>query len=284
MAPTFLFVSVLSTFLAGAAPQDAQARATSAGYQELRGFATVLVTHVNRVMGTEHLPPFVGLPVPPGVIVTADRSKVQLFDRFSIPLSNGVPDQTPAPACRSVCPKVLFDTFLRWWFEMGIESRAHAVQIPTTVLVAAHKDLPVTTLVEIAYAAAETRPVQPPNFVLLTHGGPAGVRGIPFYLVRPGGLTLPPGSGVLGLTVTVHADRFVITAASPRFGRTLTARSVQELVAMLRDIHRHHPNKQALVYRFAPEVTVGNFVETYGAVRDEFPVVVFGDDEPVQAP
>ncbi len=281
--PTIL-AAAASALLAGP-PQNVQARATSAGYEQLQGFATVLVTHLNRVLGTEHLPQFVGVPVTPGIVVTADPNRVQLFDRFSIPLSAGrVTPPDPSPECKSGCPKILFDTFRRWWFELGVESRAHAVELPTAVLFGVHRDLPARTLTQLAYAAAESRPIQPPNLVLLTHGGPAGVRAIPFYLVHPGGLTLPPNSAALGLTIVMDAGRFTVTAASPRFGRTLPAGSLQELVAILRDVHRHHPNKQAVVFRFGDRVTVGDFVATYAAIRDEFPTVVLGDDEPITIP
>ncbi|RMG93664.1 MAG: hypothetical protein D6705_17925 [Deltaproteobacteria bacterium] len=278
------FLLAVSVGLSSGAP-DPQARATAAGYEQLRGFATVLVTHLNRALGTEHLPPFVGAPVTPGLIVTADPSRVQLFDRFAVPLSAGrVSPPEPSPECASKCPKILFDTFRRWWFELGVESRTHAVEVPDVVLIGAHRDLPAQTLTQIAYAASESRPIQPPRLMLLTHGGPAGVRGIPFYLVRPGGLTLPPNSAALGLTVTIEPGRFVVTAAARSFGRTLSATSVPELVAILKDVHRHHPNKAAIVYRFSGDVSVGNFVATYAAVREEFPVAVLGDDEPITIP
>ena len=263
-------------------PSQEQARATSAGFRELRGFATVVVTHLNATLGTENLPAAQGTPVPAGLLVVLEMERVHVFDHNVATLQQGrVRDAAPDPDCKSGCPRALFKPLQGEWLRLAQESRAHSVEIPSNVLLAAHRDLPGQTLVQAAYAVAESRPIQPPNLSLLTNGGPAGLRGLPFHLVRPGGLGLPPGSQGLGLTVTISGAGFTVTAADRGFGRTLQAADLPKLVAILKDIHKHYPGKEVIVYRFADGGTVGKLVEVVAAVRDLFPRVVLNDDEPI---
>ena len=145
----------------GAWAQTAQpAQTTSADFERQQGFITVVVNHVNDVLGTENLPVADGGGVEAGVFVTATMDEVQIFDRPAAGLQQGrVADPTIAAECISGCPAVLYDAFQRAWLEAAIESTTFTVDIPARVVLAVHHDLPAQTLLQIAYAAAETRPV-----------------------------------------------------------------------------------------------------------------------------
>ena len=137
------------------------------------------------------------------------------------------------------------------------------------------------TLVEVAYAAAETRPVQPPYIYLLLNGGRAGLRAQPVYLVPPEGLTLERRLAVLGLTVRTTGGRYTVTAADPRFGRQVVATEISHLVAILQDIKKRFPAKETLILQPEQTATVKELVEIISAVREEFPRIVLSGGQRV---
>ncbi len=264
----------LAVLAPGPAPTQ-QAQATTAGFDHLKGFASVLVTHLNAVLGTENLPTAMGQPVQPGMFVTVSMERVQLYDRNISVLNGGSLGKAAAAAeCKSGCAEVLFTSFQEGWLEAAVEAKSLSVEIPTRVLFAAHRNLPARTLVNVAYAVAETRPVGPPQMALVLNGGKAGLRSLPFHLVPPEGLVMPRESAALGLTVTVGAAGFRVTAASPRFGRELTAASVPQLVALVKDIQKRYASKTTIVYQFDDTATVGRLLQVVQAVREQFPTVV----------
>jgi hypothetical protein len=190
-------------------------------------------------------------------------------------------DRTAAAACKSGCPAVFFNAFARSWEKLSYEAAGLVLEVPARVLVAAHAELPALTLVEVAYAAAETRPVQPPYIYLLLNGGRAGLRAQPVYLVPPEGLTLERRLAVLGLTVRTTGGRYTVTAADPRFGRQVVATEISHLVAILQDIKKRFPAKETLILQPEQTATVKELVEIISAVREEFPRIVLSGGQRV---
>lgn len=263
------------------APEAPSAEPTKA-FEELEGFKTVLLSHINSVLGSEHLPSAMGLPVEPGVFVTLTQERVQVFDRNAATLQAGrLMDRTAAAACKSGCPAAFFDAFVRNWERLAFEAAGLALEIPTRVLLAAHADLPALTLVEVAYAAAETRPVQPPYMYLLLNGGRAGLRALPVFLVPPEGLTLERRTAALGLMVRITGGRYTVTAADPRFGRQVVATDLTQLVAILQDFKKRFPGKETLILQPEQTATVKELVEIISSVREEFPRIVLSGGQRV---
>ncbi|MCA9710877.1 MAG: hypothetical protein KDK70_33855, partial [Myxococcales bacterium] len=181
--------------------------------ERLQGFSTVVVNHVNEVLGTENLPVASGGGLEPGVLVTVGLDQVQIFDRRVAALQGGqLVDTTIAAECESGCPAVLYDAFARSWLEAAVESTAFAVEIPQRVLLAVHRELPARTLLQAAYAASETRPGQPPQLALLVNDTRGSLRAQPFFLVPPRGLVMRQGSAALGLTVEVSPGVYRVSA------------------------------------------------------------------------
>lgn len=243
------------------------------GFESLSGFSTVVVNQVNNAMGTERLPSAGGLPVEPGVYVTLSLTEGYIFDRSFTTYQNGMlQSATFAEECRSKCSKVSFDAFHFNWRRLASEASVMGIGLPSRVLMAADANLPATTLLDTAYAASETRPQQVPAMQLLVNGGKAGIRSRPFFLVPPTGMRVPPGQRILGLKVElVGNDTYRITAADPRFGRTLEATGQKQLKAMLRDIKKRYPNKESMILQPGPSSTVGDLVMVMQIAQDTFP-------------
>jgi len=277
MLAKILALALLSTMALEEPSQE-----TQKAFEELEGFKTVLISHINAVLGSEHLPSAMGLPVEPGVFVTVTKERVQVFDRNVATLQGGrLMDRTAAAACKSGCPALFFNAFAQSWEKLSFEATGLALEIPTRVLLAADAELPALTLVEVAYAAAETRPVQPPYIYLLLNGGRAGVRAQPVYLVPPEGLTLEHSLAVLGLTVRTTGGRYTVTAADPRFGRQVVATELEHLVAILQDIKKRFPGKETLILQPEQTATVKELVEIISAVREQFPRIVLSGGQRV---
>jgi hypothetical protein len=269
------------TLLAPSAPQE-PSEGPAKSFEELEGFKTVLLSHINAVLGSEHLPSAMGLPVEPGVFVTLTMERVQVFDRNIGTLQAGrLADGTVAAACKSGCAAVFFNAFSQAWEKLSFEAAGLALEVPTRVLLAAHADLPARTLVEVAYAAAETRPVQPPFIYFLLNSGRAGLRAQQVFLVPPEGLTLARHLATLGLTVRVAGGSYAVTAADPRFGRQVAANDLAHLIAVLKDIKKRYPGKETIILQPEQNATVRELVEIISSVRDDFPAIVISGGQRV---
>lgn len=265
---------VLALWLAafGNADQD-PVSVPAQGFENLSGFTTVVVNQVNNAMGSERLPSAGGLPIEPGLYVTLSLKEGYIFDRPFITYSNGaLQGSTFAKECRSGCSKTAFDAFHFTWRRLAGESGVMGIGMPSRVLLAADATLPATTLLDAAYAASETRPQQVPSLHLLVNGGKASMRARPFFLVPPKGMRVPPGQRILGLKVEFLGNqKYRITAADPRFGRTLEAEGQKQLKAMLRDIKKRYPNKESIILRPGPSTTVGDLVQVMLTAQKSFP-------------
>jgi hypothetical protein len=178
---------------------------------------------------------------------------------------------------------VFFSGFQKRWLDLTVEAQGLALEIPGHVALAVHRELPAVTLVQLAYAVSETRPTQPPSLGLVLNAERAGVREQPFFLVPPPKLELAAGTQGLGLTVRVGVGGLQVSAADPRFGRVLPAAGIPELAAILKDIHRRYPSKEAIVLVPEDGVTVGQLVAVIDAVRGDFPRIVLSSGQPIIA-
>ncbi len=271
-----LLLSLLTTF----APPASQP--LGGGHEQLQGFGTVLVNQINAAFGTENLPPGMGLPVEPGLYVTIAPQRALIFDKVAATISGGqFVDQTVAAECVSKCPRSIFDAFHNNWRDLAQEGAALGLDVPSRVLFAADKSVSGKVLVQTAYAAAETRPGTLPNLYMVLNGGQAGVRARRFHLLPPRGLAVPPGQRVLGLTIKVEAGaRYTITAADPRFQRTLQA-NAGTLGATLADIKKNYPGKETIIIVPGDSATVGDMVGLMVAAQAHFTRVVFSGGQRV---
>lgn len=242
----------------------------------LQGFDAVLLTQINAVFGSENLPLANGGSVEPGVYVTVSPQQVLIFDEKIIDLQGAVVPPGPASReCKSGCKTSLWSPFRRVWLRALEEATTHVLELPGRVLFAAEASVPAKTLVELAYAAAETRPGTPPSFFLLVNGSNAGLRARPFHLLPPGGLRVAPGDNALGLRVALGAgESFTITAAHPRFSPTIEGSGWKELAKQLAGVKKRYPNKGAIIIDVGEDATVGDVVMTMVAAQQHFAEVV----------
>jgi hypothetical protein len=250
----------------------------------LQGFDTVLLTQINAIFGSEHLPVANGGPVEPGIYVTVSPQQLLIFDAKIGDLQAGVVPPSPASReCKSGCKSSLWSAFRQVWLRSLEEAQAYALEIPVRVLFAAEASVPAQTLVELAYAAAETRPGDPPSFSLLVNGGNAGLRTRKFHLLPPGGLRATPGDNVLGLRVTLGAgESFTISAAHPRFATNIEGTGWKLLATELAKIKKSYPNKTTLIIDVGDRATVGDVVMTMVAAQQHFPQTVLTQGLPVK--
>lgn len=287
-----LVAATLATLLSwlGSPHVSAQPGQTTGGgsradFERLQGFTTVVVNHVNDAMGTEQLPVADGGGVEPGVFVTVTLDELQIFDRGVAPLQQGrLVDTTIAAECHSGCPAAFFDAFQRSWLESAVESTAFAVEIPSRVLLAVHRDLPASTLLQVAYAAAETRPVQPPQLALLVNNPRGSLRAKTFFLVPPRGLELRQGSAALGLTIRVGAGKVHVSATDPRFAREHEIANPAQLQTLLREVKKRYPGKETVIVVPEEGTTVGDLMQVVNAVGSAFPRLVLGGGQEIRTP
>jgi len=270
--------------------------APAGGFESLQGFNTAVISQINRVVGSENLPLAMGLPVEPGVYVAVSPERITIFDRNVATVANGAVKDPMAGEfesgkfakgvgneCRSGCSRPVYDGFHDTWRRLVRESRTIGSDIPSRVLIGANASLPARLLVDTAYAATESRPTLPPSLFLLLNGGQAGLRARPFVILPPDGLLLSPGQRALGLTIKLEANgSFVVTAADPRFGRTLTYSSQQELGLALRDIKKRYPSKETMIVDVREAGTVDDVVQLMVLAQDHFPNVVLTTGQPVR--
>lgn len=253
--------------------------------ERVQGFTTIVVNHVNGALGTELLPVADGGGVEPGVLVTVTLDEVQIFDRGVAALQQGLSaDPTIAAECDSGCPAAFYDAFQRSWLEAAVESTAFAVEIPTRVLLAVHRELPAETLLQVAYAAAETRPVQPPQLALLVNNTRGSLRAQPFFLVPPRGLQLRQGSAALGLTIRVAPGKAHVSAADPRFAREHEVAGLAQLQGLVRELEKRYPSKETVILVPEGGVTVAELMSVAGAVKGSFPRLVLSGGQELRTP
>ncbi len=279
-------LGALMGLLLGVASADAQPPSNEAAqFERLQGFSTVVINHVNSTFGTELLPVTSGGGVEPGVFVSITLDKVQIFDRDAAALHSGrVADPTVAAECESGCPAALFDAFQEQWLELAVESSTFAVEIPTRVLLAAHRELPAATVLQVAYAAAETHPIAPPQLALLVNNTRGSLRSRPFFLVPPRGIELRQGSAALGLTVKVSPTGYLVSAADPRFARELPANSPAALRTIARDIKKRYPGKETVILVPEGDVRLRELMAAASILDDSFPRLVLSAGQEVRVP
>lgn len=280
---TPLFLSVVLVGSAAPAPDSPGLPRDHLARQQ--GFATVVVNHVSDALGTEQLPRGAGVPIEPGMFSTILPDRLQIYDHDVVSLVQGeVGDVAAAPECVSGCPAGLFDAFQEAWLKAAVESTVHSVEIPQRVLIASHADTPAKTLLQVSYAAAETRPVAPPSLDLLVASERGGIRSLRYYLIPPEGLDLPQGSAALGLTITMARGRYVIGATDPGFPREQTANGPEALRRVLAEIKKRYPGKATVIVVPDAEISVGELVRAYAAVQSMFPRLVLSAGQRVSTP
>lgn len=276
-----LHALALALLLQPSAPTN-QEPAPDIGFDRSTGFSTVVINHINRIIGTEHLPVANGQVVAPGVFVTVAADRMQVFDHDAVGLNAGrVTDSTVAQECESGCPAVLFDAFAYEWLRLAVEATAHATRMPASVHFAMHADVPAATLLQMAYAASETRPVTPPSLSLLVNMPGRGLRSVPFFLLPPRGLELQQGSAALGLTVEIGSGEYRVGAADPSLPRVQKTKNLKKLVAILAGVKKRNPGKEAVVVVPADDVSVAELVEVLRVLQLEFPFVVLSQGQEV---
>jgi hypothetical protein len=251
--------------------------------ETLQGFDSLLLTQINALFGSENLPIANGSPVEPGMYVTVSAQQALIFDTKIIDLQAGVVPPGPASReCKSGCKTSLWSPFRQMWLRALEEAQAYTLEIPARVLFAAEASVPAKTVVELAYAAAETRPSGPPNFSLLVNGNNTGLRARTFYLLPPGGLRVAPGDNALGLRITLGAgEAFTISAAHPRFSPNITGVGWQELATKLLAVKKQYPNKQSVIIDVGDDATIGDVVNTMLAAQKQFGTIVLTSGVPV---
>ncbi len=246
------------------------------------GFTSVVINHLNRTLGTENLPSANGGPVDPGVFVTLTMSGMQIFDFDVVPLHDGVvPDPAPAPECASGCPAAFFDLFQYHWLKLAVESATMGVELPTVVAFGADPKLPVRTLLQVAYAAAESRPITPPTFSLFVNSPRQGLRAIPLFLIPPRGLELPQGSAALAFTIEAGPDGFVMSASSPDFSSPRRTRDLRNVESFAHAVKKKFPGKETVIIEPKEGFTIGELVRLITLLREEFPRVVLSAGQDV---
>jgi hypothetical protein len=244
--------------------------------ETLQGFDTILLTQINALFGSENLPMANGGPIEPGIYVSVSAQQALIFDDKLIDLQAGVVPPGPASReCKSGCKSSLWSPFRKMWLLALEEALAYTLEVPTRVLFAAEASVPAKTLIELAYAAAETRPSGPPSFALLVNGSNAGLRSRTFYLLPPGGLRVAPGDNALALRVKLGAgEAFTISAADPRFSPNIDGVGWKELAARLVAVQKQYPNKESVIIDVGDDATIGDVVMTMVAAQQQFGTVM----------
>ena len=265
-------------------PTFAQLMQAEASGETLLGFDNVLLAQINALFGSENLPLGNGGTVEPGVYVTVSPQQALIFDTKIIDLQGGaIPPGPNSRECKSGCKAALWSPFRLMWLRALEEAQAFTLEVPARVLFAAEASVPAKTIVELAYAAAETRPSGPPTFSLLINGSNAGLRARPFFLLPPGGLRVAPGDNSLGLRVTLGAgESFTISAAHPQFAPNIEGVGWKELSAQLINVKKRYPNKHSMVIDVGDSATIGDVVMAMIAAQKQFGTVVLTNGTPIR--
>lgn len=278
-------LSLIASLLAGPEFESITQQLRAQEAEVLVGLDTVILSQINALFGSEKLPLANGRPVEPGIYAIVSPDQLLIFDEKLSDLQAGtLPDGPASRECKSGCQAVLWNGFRNGWLQLIEESQNFALEIPNRVLIGAESSVPARTVIEVAYAALETRPGGiSPNLSLLINGGNAGLRTRPFYLLPPNGLRVAPGDNVLGLRVTLGAsESYTITAAHPRFAPELSGTGWKTLAAELAKIKKAWPNKGALIIDVGPDASIGDVVNVMLAAQKHFEEFVLTEGLPVR--
>jgi hypothetical protein len=248
----------------------------------ISGFSNIVINHVNRTIGSESLPSANGIAVEPGVFVTLGMEGLQVYDHDVIVLQGGqVTDRTASPQCVSGCPAALYDAFALEWLRMSVEGATLALEVPTRVHIAADARVPVSTFLDAAYAASESRPVLPPVVTILVNSVGRGLRSQPVFLLPPDGLVLPQGSAALGFTVKFGANGYTVDAADATLGRDRKLASPKMLAGIIKTLRKRHPSKEAVILEPDDSVSMGQLMALIAAIREDFPRIILSRGQEV---
>jgi len=253
------------------------------GTEPSAGFSTTVASHVERSVGVGNLPGGQGSEVVPGVFITLGLDHLDVFDHEALPLSQGrVADATPSPACRSGCARVLFETMEWEWLRLAVEGATLGVDIPVAVHFAAHRDVPAATLLQAAYAAAESRPVTPPNLSIVTSSAGRGLRSQAFFLLPPEGLLLQQGSAALALTIQVTDGKLRLSGSDSNLGPHAQASNLGQLRALLVALKKRHAGKDTVVIDPGDAMTTGELIELIAQVKPHFSRIVLSRGQTIR--
>ncbi len=278
-------VALIGALLAAPEVEPISERLRGQEAEVLQGLDAVILTQINGLFGSELLPVANGGPVEAGLYAIVSAQQLLIFDQKISDLEGGVLPAGPASReCKSGCRDMLWDGFRNGWLQLTEETQTFSVELPTRVMIAAEASVPAYTVVEIAYAAAETRlGGLTPDLSLLINGGNSGLRTRPFYLLPPGGLRVSPGDNVLGLRVTLGANEsFAIDAAHPRFAPEVSGTGWKQLAAELAKIKKTWPNKGVLIIDVGKDASIGDVVNTMLAGQKHFENFVLTEGLPVR--
>lgn len=263
---------MLGLVLAAALSLTAQAPLGGAGGAR---YPTMVANHVNRAFGTENLFGANGVPLTPGLFLTLGVDRLDVFDKPALALQNSLPQSlNPAAACQSQCLEAFYDVLNRAWLQLAVEAATLSIEIPATVHIAAHRSAKARMVVDLAYAAAESRPAVPPNLSLIVNASGRGLRGQDVFLLPPRGLELQQGSAALGLTIEAQGSGFRVTGADPSLGREKRVKSLTALRKLLLSVKKRNPGKNAVIIVPDADMTAGRLLAVIVQVRDEFDHVI----------
>lgn len=275
-------VLALCLALAGLVPASADPIASLQLVEQQSSFGAVLANHLRRALGgLDALPSGKGNTMVPGVFVTLGLDRMDVFEDTYAALQNGRPDPTPAPDCASGCPAAFYDAMRSVWLQAAVETTKLGVELPGAVYIAAHRALPVETLLDAAYAAAESRPASPPRLGLVVDSPAGGLRAQPFFLLPPRGLELQAGSAALGLTIEASPGRLRVTGSESTLGAGKAATELAQLRGILATVKKRNPGKDAAIVIPGEGMTVGQLVDLLTLVRSEFEHVVLSRGQPL---
>jgi hypothetical protein len=282
--PTFAQLAAFMQPPKGKKPSQPQPTEEAVEAETLQGFDTILLTQINALFGSENLPMATGGQVEPGVYVTVSAQQVLIFDDKIIDLQAGIVPPGPASReCKSGCKSSLWSPFRLMWLRALEEALAYTLEVPTRVLFAAEASVPARTIIELAYAAAETRPSGPPSFSLLVNGSNAGLRSRTFYLLPPGGIRVAPGDNALALRIKLGAsEAYTISAAHPRFSPNIEGIGWKNLATQLVAVKKEYPNKQTVIIDVGNDATISDVVMTMVAAQQHFGTVLLTSGVPVR--
>lgn len=278
-----LTLTLIATLLLGPSLDPVLERARAQEVTVIAGLDTVILTQINATFGSEKLPLGNGAAVEAGMYVVVSPQNLTIYDQPLTELQGGALPESPASReCKSGCSQLLWTGFRNAWLQLDEESAYFGVEVPGRVMIGAEASVPASTVVEVAYAAAETRPGALPTLSLLINGGNAGLRTRPFYLLPPGGLRVSPGDNVLALRVSLGANEgFSITAAHPRFAPEVSGTGWKQLAAELSKIKKSWPNKGVIIVDVG-DASVGDVVNAMLAAQKHFDEFVLSDGAKVR--
>lgn len=279
-----LTLTLLATLLLGPSLAPVLERARAQEVTVIAGLDTVILTQINATFGSEKLPLGNGAAVESGMYVVVSPQALTIYDQPLSELQGGVlPDSPASRECKSGCSELLWKGFRNAWLQLDEESSHFGVEVPGRVMIGAEASVPAHTVVEVAYAAAETRPGALPTLSLLINGGNAGLRTRPFYLLPPGGLRVSPGDNVLALRVALGSNEaFSISAAHPRFAPEVSGTGWKQLSTELAKIKKAWPNKGVVILDVGTDASVGDVVNAMLAAQKHFDEFVLSEGAKVR--